>query len=59
VHNQELNAVVLGDEFGKQMKAAFQRDLSASDPVTLQAWESRPLRQRFSEWIGQLLQYWL
>ena len=59
VHNQELNAVVLGSEFGQQMKAAFERDLSASDPVTLEAWEHRPLKQRFSEWVGQLLQYWL
>jgi cardiolipin synthase A/B len=59
VHNQELNAVVLGAEFGGQMKAAFERDLSSSDPVTLEAWQNRPLKQRFSEWMGQLLQYWL
>jgi cardiolipin synthase A/B len=59
VHNQELNAVVLGDEFGRQMKAAFERDLSASDPVTLEAWEKRPLKQRLTEWLGRLLQYWL
>jgi cardiolipin synthase len=59
VHNQELNAVVLGSEFGQQMKAAFERDLGASDPVTLEAWEHRPLKQRFSEWLGQALQYWL
>ncbi|HJV71999.1 phospholipase D-like domain-containing protein [Ideonella sp.] len=59
VHNQELNAVVLGTGFGAQMQAAFARDLAASDPVTLEAWEHRPVKQRLAEWLGQLLQYWL
>ena len=31
LHNQELNAVVLGTEFGAKMRAAFERDLAASD----------------------------
>ncbi|WP_374563727.1 phosphatidylserine/phosphatidylglycerophosphate/cardiolipin synthase family protein [Ideonella sp.] len=59
LHNQELNAVVLGDEFGAQMQKAFARDLAQSDPVTLQAWNQRPLGERLRGWLGQLLQYWL
>lgn len=59
VHNLELNAVVLGAEFADQMDQAFERDLAASDQLTLDAWNRRPLTQRFSEWLGQLLQYWL
>jgi len=59
VHNQELNAVVLGDDFGAQMQEAFARDLAHSDPVTLELWNQRPMDERFRGWLGQLLQYWL
>ncbi len=59
VHNQELNAVVLGDEFGTQMQKAFERDLAQSDPITLEAWNQRPVGERLRGWLGQLLQYWL
>lgn len=59
IHNQELNAVVLGDEFGTQMQKAFERDLAQSEPITLEAWNQRPMGERFSEWLGQLVQYWL
>jgi cardiolipin synthase len=59
VHNQELNAVVLGADFGRQMQEAFERDLAQSDRITLEAWNKRPVGERFREWLGQLLQYWL
>jgi cardiolipin synthase A/B len=59
VHNQELNAVVLGSEFGEQMRSAFARDRAASEQVSLQAWEQRPMGDRLHELLGRLLQYWL
>ena len=59
IHNQELNAVVLGDEFGSQMQKAFERDQAQSDPITLEVWNQRPLGERMRGWLGQLLQYWL
>lgn len=59
VHNLELNAVVLGADFAGQMEQSFERDLAVSDRLTLDAWNQRPLTQRFSEWLGQLFQYWL
>jgi phosphatidylserine/phosphatidylglycerophosphate/cardiolipin synthase-like enzyme len=37
LHNQELTAVILGSEFGAKMHAAFERDLAASDQLTLEA----------------------
>src|SRR5213079_1023148 len=39
LHNQELTAVILGSDFGAKMREAFERDLSASEPVTLEAWQ--------------------
>lgn len=59
VHNRELNAVVLGDEFGDEMRRAFARDQAESDPITLAAWRQRPLKERLAECLGRLLQYWL
>ena len=37
LHNQEVNAVILGPDFGAQMRASFDRDLAASTPITLEA----------------------
>jgi cardiolipin synthase len=59
LHNDEINAVVLGTEFGRQMQAMFERDLAASTRITAEAWERRPLRYRFKEWMARVWQYWL
>jgi cardiolipin synthase len=59
LHNQELTAVILGPEFGAKMRDAFERDLAASDEITLKAWERRPLGTRAKEWFGRLWEYWL
>ena len=36
--NDEVNAVVLGREFGQQMQAAFAADMAASQLVDARAW---------------------
>ena len=59
LHNQELTAVVLGKEFGAKMRAAFERDLAASDQVTLEAWQRRPFTTRAKESFARLWEYWL
>lgn len=59
LHNQELNAVVLGEGFGQRMRAAFDADLAASLPITLAQWEQRSPVQRLKETFGRLWQYWL
>jgi cardiolipin synthase A/B len=59
LHNDELNAVVLGAEFGQQVQAMFEKDLAASDEVVLVQWERRTLDQHFKELIAQLWEYWL
>lgn len=59
LHNQELNAVVLGEGFGERMRAAFERDLAASTPITLEQWQERSLADRFKQTFGRLWQYWL
>ena len=59
LHNHELNAVVLGAEFGAQLQAMFDADLAASDAVTLEQWERRPLEWRIKESFAHAWEYWL
>jgi len=59
LHNYELNAVVLGPDFGHQVQAMFDKDLAASDRITLEQWERRPLNLRFKEGFARVWAYWL
>ena len=59
LHNQELNAVVLGAEFGQRMHKAFDEDVAQSQQITLEEWERRSLDLRVKEMFGRLWQYWL
>jgi cardiolipin synthase len=59
LHNQELNAVVLGQDFGTQMRSVFTRDLAASEQITLDGWRRRGLDARAKELLGKMWAYWL
>jgi len=52
--NDEINAVVLGREFGQKMQDMFAEDLNASEAIDLQSWERRPLSFRFKEWMARV-----
>lgn len=49
IHNDEINAVVLGTEFAAALGAIFQRDLANSRAVTLESWRQRPAADRLRE----------
>jgi cardiolipin synthase A/B len=59
LHNQELNAVILGADFGTHMRAMFERDLAASTQITLEQWERRPIGTRVKELMARVWEYWL
>lgn len=59
LHNEELNAVVLGAGFGVQLQSMFDRDLAESDAVTLDNWERRPVDWRIKESFARVWEYWL
>ena len=59
LHNHELNAVVLGREFGAQVQAMFDRDLAASTGITLEVWRRRGAVQRLQEWFASWWEYLL
>ncbi|HEY6821571.1 MAG TPA: phospholipase D-like domain-containing protein, partial [Burkholderiales bacterium] len=52
--NDEVNAVILGREFGQRMQAVFAGDLAASEPIALDTWERRPLGLRLKELSARL-----
>ncbi|MCK9389458.1 MAG: phospholipase D-like domain-containing protein [Sulfuritalea sp.] len=54
--NDEINAVVLGREFARQMQTMFARDLEASEAIDAKTWERRSLILHFKEWGARLLQ---
>jgi cardiolipin synthase len=59
LHNKEVNVVVMGDAFGKEMESAFRDDLHDSNEILLAQWKQRPLAQRFKDSLARLLSYWL
>ena len=59
LHNHELNAVVLGAEFGRQMQAMFDKDLAASRAVTIETWGRRSPGLRLKELFARAWEYWL
>ena len=59
LHNEEVNAVILGQEFGKQMQTMFETDLAASAPIALEQWEQRSISLRLKEMAARVWEYWL
>jgi cardiolipin synthase A/B len=56
--NNEVNAVVIGDDFGAAMTQMFRQDVSASQTITAQAWRERPLWQRAKELFALAFERW-
>jgi cardiolipin synthase len=52
--NDEVNAVIIGQEFAQQMQTMFAKDLDASVSIDRAHWERRSLLFRLKEWMAQL-----
>ncbi|MDO8786479.1 MAG: cardiolipin synthase [Sulfuritalea sp.] len=52
--NDEVNAVILGREFGQKMQAAFAADLGASEAIDPENWKRRPFLWRLKEWMARV-----
>lgn len=59
LHNNEINIVIFGDEFGSAMENAFLEDLRYSVEISKEKWEQRSLVSRIKEWAARRLEYWL
>ncbi len=54
IDNDEVNAVILGRDFARQMLGAFERDLEASRAIDPQKWEQRPFQLRLKESLSRM-----
>ena len=59
LHNDEVNAVIVGDDFGKQLEASFDADQTASEEITLADWRKRGPISRAKEFCANVIAYWL
>jgi len=59
LHNDELNAVILGADFARQMDSMFVQDRAASKPIDPGEWKRRSVLLRIQEWLARRFEYWL
>lgn len=59
LHNDEVNAVVLGEDFATEMERMFEQDLKSAVEVDTTQWEARGPTMRFKEWGARIWEYWL
>ena len=59
LHNDELNALILGSDFARQMEEWFKADRDQSLALSRDAWSRRSPLSRIREWGARLWQYWL
>jgi cardiolipin synthase len=56
VWNNEIDAIVLGPDFGGRMETMFSDDVAASHAITLDAWRRRGIGERFRELRAKLVE---
>ena len=54
IDNDEINAIMLGQEFAGQMLAAYQEDMIGSDEIKLESWRRRSPLLRLKETAARL-----
>ena len=59
LNNDEVNAVVLNQEFAVEMEKMFAGDLVNSRQILWDEWKKRPLLPRVREWLVNLFVRWL
>ncbi|SFM38548.1 cardiolipin synthase [Nitrosomonas communis] len=59
LNNEEIDAIILGQDFGTQMQTLFENDLKYSKLITLEEWRQRSISTRILESAGRLWAQWL
>ncbi len=54
--NDEVDAVVLGRETAAQLESLFDAQVAKAKPITLEAWDDRPMGERFREFYSRALE---
>jgi len=59
LHNDEINAVVVGRGFATQMETMFADDITESNAIELKQWKRRSWFSRLKERTARIGAYWL
>lgn len=59
VFNNEVDAIILGQDTAAQVQDVLREDIAASREITLEAWSRRPLHERWRELEARVWQYWM
>ena len=59
IHNDEANAIILGQDFARQMENLFQADIEHSTEIKLDQWKDRGFWERTKEIGAVLVKYWI
>jgi cardiolipin synthase A/B len=59
IHNDEANAIIVGQAFAREMEHLFQDDLASAREVTLEAWRARPFSDRVMQTLASTLKFWI
>ena len=59
LHNDEVNAIVLGRRFAALLEQQFLADVDGAKPMLLRDWRRRPLKDRAVEALSRVVDYWL
>jgi cardiolipin synthase len=54
--NNEINTVVLNEDFAAAMIRTFNADLENSYPISPQQWDDRPVVEKAHEWMARFVQ---
>ena len=59
LRNDEVNAVILSQDFANKIETMFQKDIENSHQINRREWKKRPLGGRMKEWFSRLMAHWL
>lgn len=59
LHNDEVNAIILGRPFAGLMEEQFRRDIEESRRITQADWNDRSLWSRIKERLSWFVEYWI
>jgi cardiolipin synthase len=59
VFNNEIDAVVLGAGFGREMEVQFTQDIAASVQITPEMWKDRGIGERLDEFRARMVESFL
>jgi cardiolipin synthase len=59
LHNNEVTAVIIGEDISRTMAALYVSDMQRGKELTLEAWRDRPALNRVKESLAWLMKFWL